>query len=485
MKEDDSDRIIGKFENVYFWIAKLLNIKNIKFVCNDIRLENLDPKHKPINSWFLRLINLDKKVLTFNLKKKFGLVKSQKKKIYIYNQNTVIREIEPYLYDKGISYEYIPDINFKNYKNNFNIDEEKLLEIINFSFENNFIENKFKIVIFEIYKKLIKRFLEKEVFTEKLISKLDKSNSLVVTNAFENTFASLILSKQLQQNNFKIIEVFHGLTKSFLTKTNIKIYETDIVDMVLCHSKSEEKLFKEYDPNSNIKSISTIQETKKLRLKKFQRFYVNKMINLSDRKRILYPSIIYPYNNVNEYGERPNDRDNYNFEKRIISSLSKTNKEVIYKTYPNRCFIDENTLIKFAENLNNLKVISGKYDLRYISCIGDIFILAPFAGSSTVMWLLGLNKPIIYLNNPKFQSFNENALSIIRKIFITVDIKNNSWENDLINLLNQPYNKIEEKWKSKNIYRDEYDEEWLLGTKLHAGKLGAKYIDEFMRKQIT
>ena len=255
--------------------------------------------------------------------------------------------------------------------------------------------------------------------------------------------------------------------------------------MVLCHSKSEEKLFKEYDPNSNIKSISTIQETKKLRLKKFQRFYVNKMINLSDRKRILYPSIIYPYNNVNEYGERPNDRDNYNFEKRIISSLSKTNKEVIYKTYPNRCFIDENTLIKFAENLNNLKVISGKYDLRYISCIGDIFILAPFAGSSTVMWLLGLNKPIIYLNNPKFQSFNENALSIIRKIFITVDIKNNSWENDLINLLNQPYNKIEEKWKSKNIYRDEYDEEWLLGTKLHAGKLGAKYIDEFMRKQIT
>ena len=83
LKEDDSDRIIGKFENVYFWIAKLLNIKNIKFVCNDIRLENLDPKHKPINSWFLRLINLDKKVLTFNLKKKFGLVKSQKKKKYI------------------------------------------------------------------------------------------------------------------------------------------------------------------------------------------------------------------------------------------------------------------------------------------------------------------------------------------------------------------------------------------------------------------
>ena len=53
--------------------------------------------------------------------------------------------------------------------------------------------------------------------------------------------------------------------------------------------------------------------------------------------------------------------------------------------------------------------------------------------------------------------------------------------HNLINLLNKPYNELEEMWKAKQHYRDQYDEEWLLGSKLHAGKLGAKYIEKFMK----
>ena len=65
--------------------AELSKIKNIKLVCKNFKLDEPDQKHKPINSWFLRLINLDKKVLTFNLKKKFKLIKPQSKKVFIYN----------------------------------------------------------------------------------------------------------------------------------------------------------------------------------------------------------------------------------------------------------------------------------------------------------------------------------------------------------------------------------------------------------------
>ena len=55
-----------------------------------------------------------------------------------------------------------------------------------------------------------------------------------------------------------------------------------------------------------------------------------------------------------------------------------------------------------------------------------------------------------------------------------------NWDNNLINLLNKPYEEIEKMWKAKQVYRDQYDEEWLLGNKLHAGRLGAKYIENFM-----
>ena len=90
--------------------------------------------------------------------------------------------------------------------------------------------------------------------------------------------------------------------------------------------------------------------------------------------------------------------------------------------------------------MNSIKDISGRYDFRYINTVGDIFILTPFVGSSTPMWMLGLNNPIIYLNDPKQQSFNDIALSVIKKIFISVDIDKNRWDHNLINLLNKPYN---------------------------------------------
>ena len=75
---------------------------------------------------------------------------------------------------------------------------------------------------------------------------------------------------------------------------------------------------------------------------------------------------------------------------------------------------------------------------------------------------------------------NSNAKELVKKFFITIDIDKDDWENDLKNLLNKPFEEIMEIWKSKQIYRDQYDNEWLIGMKLHAGKLGAKYIKKFM-----
>ena len=59
-------------------------------------------------------------------------------------------------------------------------------------------------------------------------------------------------------------------------------------------------------------------------------------------------------------------------------------------------------------------------------------------------------------------------------------VDKNNWEDDFINLLNKPYNEILKMWKAKQIYREEFDEEWLLGKNLHAGKLGAYHIEKFI-----
>jgi hypothetical protein len=474
-----SIRAVDRYVNIYYLITKLSKIKNIKLVCKNFKLGEPDQKHKPINSWFLRLINLDKKVLTFNLKKKFKLIKPQSKKVFIYNYSSIIREIEPYLYDMGISCIKMPEINTSGYEIENILDEKKLNDILDKTFENNTLENIFKLTIFEIYKKIIKKHLEKEIFAKKYVSKLDKSIRVILTNSLD-VFDSLILSKQLQDNGFKIIEAMHGMGKSYLRKSDIVNHQSFTINALLCFNESEKKLFKDYDPKFKAYLISSVQQTKNIRLKKLQRFYVNKMLKISDQKNVFYPSCDYPYNNNKNYVGSQSDKGTYNFEKKMVTLLSKINKRSIYKTYPSRCFIDQDTLIEYAERFSNIKVISEKFDFRYVNTIGDIFILGHLGGASTVMWMLGLNRPIIYLHTNKFRHINPDAQNIVKKIFITVDIDKDDWENDLKNLLNKPFKELIEMWQAKQVYRDQFDEEWLMGTNLHAGKLGAKYINRFI-----
>ena len=478
-----SIRPVDRFVNIYYWIVKLLKLKNIELVCKNFRQEELDPKDKPIDSWFLRLINLDKKVLIFNLKKKIKLIKSKNKKVYIYINNTVIREIEPYLNDLGISCIEMPEINKISQDIKNVLDEKKLKDILDKTFENNDLENIFKITIFEIYKKIINQFLNKEIITNNYISKLDKSISVILTNSL-NTFDGLIFSKQLQNNGFKIIEAMHGMSKSYMKKIDILYYETSAVNMLLCFNNSEKRLFIDHDPKALVYPISTVEQTKNIRLKHFQRFYVNRMLKISDQTNIFYPSCIYPYNNHTMYGFRQTDKWNYNFEKKMITLLSKVNKRSIYKTYPGRCYIDKNPLVQYGKSLDNIKVISERFDFRYVNTIGDIFILGDLAGASTIMWMLGLNRPIIYLHTNKFRHLNLTAQNIFKKVLINVDIDEDDWENNLKNHLNKPHEELIEMWQAKQIYRDQYDDEWLMGMNLHAGKLGAKYVNRFILENI-
>ena len=191
-----------------------------------------------------------------------------------------------------------------------------------------------------------------------------------------------------------------------------------------------------------------------------------------------------PLRNILSYLPTKREKWNYNFEKKMITLLSKVNKRSIYKTYPGRCYIDKNPLVQYGKSLDNIKVISERFDFRYVNTIGDIFILGDLAGASTMMWMLGLNRPIIYLHTNKFRHLNLTAQNIFKKVLINVDIDEDDWENNLKNHLNKPHEELIEMWQAKQIYRDQYDDEWLMGMNLHAGKLGAKYVNRFILENI-
>jgi len=330
-----------------------------------------------------------------------------------------------------------------------------------------------------MYKKSIKYYSQKERHAEKYISTLDKSIKIIITNTLSG-FDSDIFTKQLKKNDYKIISVMHGLTQSYLNKKLISFNEAEAPDMTLCFNNSEKDMYEELVPNASLHPISIVQEAKKKRFRFLKRFFVNKILKINEDTNIFYPSIIYPLNNNAIYGFKMSDKLSYKFEKKMISLLSNVNKRIIYKNYPMKSFMDSNPLINYAKSFKNIKVIDENFDFRFVSSIGDIFILGSVGQSSTLTWMLGENKPIIYLHTNMFRKVNVESKKILDKIFIVVNIDEDNWVETLSSILNKPYEDLVKIWKDKQIYRDQYDEDWLMGMNLHSGKLGSKFINEFI-----
>ena len=494
--------ITNRFTNTYYWIADLAKIKVVYLKIPAIYKEETFKKikqinshkqnerfildsfslgHSTIDSWFLRLVDLDKKVLVFNFLKKMNLINKNKKKIYLYKKSSIIREIEPYLYDLGFNLINMPTTKFEYQNTDDVIIYEKIKEILDKFLENNLLNNTFKLAIFEMYKKCIKYYSQREIYTEKYISKLDKSIKIILTNTI-NGFDSHIFAKQLQQCGYKIINVMHGLSSSYLKKKYLAHNESEVPDMTLCFNESERNNFKSNN-NKLCYPISVVQQAKNKRFRVLKRFNVNKILKLNNNINIFYPSINYPYNNSSILGFRLSDQSNYEIEKKLILLFSNINKKVIYKPYPMRSYIDPNPLIKYAKNFKNINVIDENYDFRYVSSVGDIFILGKVGTSSTITWMLGENKPIVYLHGfSPSNILSEECKNVLDKTLICIDSNDDDFIDNLTHLLNKPYEELVKIWKDKQIYRDQFDEEWFLGVNLHGGKLGSKYIKRFIHE---
>jgi len=354
--------------------------------------------------------------------------------------------------------------------------EKKIKGIIDDVYENNLIENTFKYTLYAIYKKIVKLYLNKEESLNEYIPTLNTNIKVIVTNIIYD-FDRLIFKKKLQDNGYKIVVVLHGLTENYKRQSDLYARNYSDIDMLLCFNKSEKKHFKGFDSKALVHPISSVQEAKKPRFNKLKRFIVNKRLKINDRINVFYVSLSWPMNNLRTYQVRPIDEEIYNFDKKIIELLSRINKRAIYKNYPRRNYIDSNPINEYAKKFKNIKTIEGDFDFRYVNSIGDIFLISIVGSASTITWMINLGKPIIYLHTSESEFITEEALDVVKKIFIFVDRDKPNWENDL---LNKPHDELKKIWEDKKIYRDEYDEEWLTGKNLHAGKLGAKYIKELI-----
>ena len=102
--------------------------------------------------------------------------------------------------------------------------------------------------------------------------------------------------------------------------------------------------------------------------------------------------------------------------KKNFSSYFRILIKVIYKSYPRRNYIDLDPINEYAKKLDNIKVIEGNFDFRYVSSVGDVFIITVLGSTSMLKWMINLGKPIIYLHSNKSEHITEESLDVVKKL---------------------------------------------------------------------
>ena len=241
------------------------------------------------------------------------------------------------------------------------------------------------------------------------------------------------------------------MTENYKRKVDLYGRNYSDFNMLLCFNESEKKHFQEYEPKLLVKNISTVQESKNPRFNILKRYLVKRKLKINNKINVFYPSVTWPMNNLTSYNYRAKDEIIFKSEKKLLKLLSNINKKVIYKSYPRRNYIDLDQLMNMQKKLDNIKVIEGNFDFRYVSSVGDVFIITVLGSTSTLKWMINLGKPIIYLHSNKSEHITEESLDVVKKTLIFIDKDNYNWEETLNDILNKPYNELKKCGMIKKI----------------------------------
>jgi len=485
----------NRFLNQYAYIASKIGNPfeiNLKGKCNVEYTNDPSVKNKIIG-----ILNFKLKYILYEAYKKIGF---KKDKFYFgYGRNYITREIEQELYFKGFSqiniesikkdYKIFNSIDLKHdsdYQYVFDLISDVFTDFLNKHLKSDKVINALNSVFTELFLKNIKELLENKFFLRNHIKSLKKKYKVefILSNGlFHNVGKSIY--DAMKFNQIKVFSTEHGLTCG-ISKDSLPhkfSNESNTSDILFCYNNSSVNT---HHRNNSSKTIffpvGAHSFSKKTQNKSILRYYYRRRFKIKNRC-IFYVSHNIELNVGKYYPYTKPCPEIFEDEKVLISTLGKVNKEVLYKSYPTKQYLDDrnNYINKLLKKHKNIKNIETEEDFRYMRNVADIVITQ--SSESTLEWCIGLNVPLIFLDSDFYEPLeNEDVKNAFKKSFFFFNYDKDGWEIDLIRFLNKPYKEILSLWKQKQKYRNQYDEVYFLSKGKKAGKIGATLIlDEFKK----
>ena len=480
----------NRFLNQYAYVASKIGppfIMKSKGFYNNSYINNPASENK-----ILSLLNFEKEKILFEIKKKLGI---RKRKLYLnYGRNYITREIEFELFKKGYSSIELKKTLIRNYKT-FSprekkniIDNQYIFNVINKSF-STYLKKHIKYekvrigfikTITELFTINIQELIANKNHIRSQVKILKENNNIefcLSNGLFHNIGKSVY--DAMKFNDIKVFTVEHGLTNGISkdSLTNQYISERNTSDVLFCYNDASRDFHKKHSfSKTKFYSVGSHSFSKKILNKNLLRFFYRKKFKVK-RECIFYVSHNIELNVGKYYPYTKPCSEIFQDEKNLISTLSKVNKQVIYKPYPTKQFIaDRNTYLnQLIYKYDNIKFIEKEEDFRYMRNIADVIITQ--SSESTLEWCIGVEKPLVFLDSKNYEPLlDENVINAFKKSFFFFNYDKKGWEKDLIKFLNKPYSEIFKLWEEKKYYRVKYDNIYFLSKKKNAGEISTKYI---------
>ena len=489
----------NRFSNHYAWISekvglpfRIIKIKKKKYIYNHIT---------NTSNFFLKIIDFRFSTILYELKIRLGLNRT-KSKIFQLKNNDLVREIKVELFKKNIGVINIDDnlkeVFFNKKYRKLHADSE-LIEFLNKMIFKNFlkIKSKYKIeqkflsayvsILSEIsgsYICHIQKVKEELRSTVKILkNKIDFS--VCLSSGLFGAYG-LSVCDALIHNGIKVFTAEHGLTAGNSKDTIVSENENEskTSHVIFCYNKASKSVFESFK-NSQVKAIAVgaPQNAKKIKFKSIQKFIVKKNLNIKKSHVVFYVSHNLQLNSEKYFPYTKSNPMIFEDEKKLLKALGSINKEVFFKLYPTEQYLYEkhDVIKKIERKFDNLNLIDTNDDFRYLRTISDIIITQ--CSESTLEWCIGVDVPIIFLDSNYYEPLqNEKVRNAFKKSFFVFNYDTFGWEKGLIDFLNLPYSQIISLWQSKAKYREKYDEHFFLSNKKYAGKIGAEYIIDYLKK---
>lgn len=312
-------------------------------------------------------------------------------------------------------------------------------------------------------------------YIEILAQDTGNSKQVIITNGFSSPLEQLAFHC-LDQFAIPVIALEHGLHEG-MSKSSLNSRSSCTTlnsHSMVCLTQCALDHFVREGVDNKAVVAGNPHIIKKVRMKGLQRFLSRKYLHLDSTDKIYMYVTMSNRNNLIMGPYCQNDFEQYTTVSTVQRLLSESGRKFLLKLYPSNRYVDPEPYLAYGSETEQSNVIQY-LEFRYIRAVADVFIMD--SSQSVLSWAWGMDIPIIFLDLP-----SDPLLPEVREAFdaalFRIDCRKDTWQDEMMHLLNLPYAELDERWRSKAAARKKVREKFIMGPDGCSGTRAAKFIIE-------